>query len=199
LEREEEQIREIEGNEIEMTDSDDEWLMKEFEKVKGKIKLKWQEHILKKGNTLWKKNISAEELAEGLDLDIEKVKERASKWKTLAELMGVKRKRGKGEEGDMDVDDSDEENKMDMDQEEQPLRERLRQRKIDFALGRMEGANPREHSLKWFDEAEDRMRKKIEKWLWKTTQIHESDRKVTDSKPRHLFAGKRGNGKTDRR
>lgn len=149
---------------------------------------------------MWKKNISAEELAEGLDLDIEKVKERASKRKTLAELMGVKRKRGKGEEGDMDVDDSDEENKMDMDQEEgQSLRERLRQRKIDFALGRMEGANPWEHSLKRFDEAEDRMRKKIEKRLWKTTQIHESDRKVTDSKPRHLFAGKRGNGKTDRR
>ncbi len=43
------------------------------------------------------------------------------------------------------------------------------------------------------------MRKKIEKRLKKTTQIHESDRMVTDSKPKHLFSGKRGAGKTDRR
>lgn len=63
-------------------------------------------------------------MAEGLDIDIEKVKERASKRKSLAELMGVKRKRGKGKEGEeMSVDDS-EEDKMDVD-EQQPLRDKL--------------------------------------------------------------------------
>jgi len=99
-------------------------LIKEYEKVWRKIKVKRQEHILRKGNTLWKKNISAEELAEGLDIDIETVKERASKWKSLAELMGVKRKRMKGDTDDMQVDE-EEEDKMEVD-EEQSLRERLR-------------------------------------------------------------------------
>ena len=55
--------------------------------------------------------------------------------------MGVKRKRAKGEDGDMEIDDSEEDNKMEID-DNQSLREKLRQRKIDFALGRMEGANP---------------------------------------------------------
>ncbi len=79
--------------------------MKAYEKVRKIIKVKRQEHILRKANTLWKKNISAEDLANGIDVDIETVKERASKRKSLAELMGVKRKRGKGEEGDMEVDE----------------------------------------------------------------------------------------------
>jgi len=70
--------------------------------------------VLRKANTLWKKNISAEELAEGLDLDIETVKEWASKRKSLAELMGVKWKRKRGEEGD-DMEVDEEEDKMEID------------------------------------------------------------------------------------
>lgn len=109
LEWEEDQIKEIEGEEIDASDSDEEKLLAEYEKVRRKIKLKRQEHVLNKANTLWKKNIKAEDLAEGLNLDIETVKEWASKRKSLAELMGVKRKRKRAEEGDMDVDDSEEE------------------------------------------------------------------------------------------
>ena len=58
---------------------------------------------------MWKKSVKAEEMAEKLDLDLETVKERATKRKSLAELMGVKRKRAKGETGeDMSVDSEDE-------------------------------------------------------------------------------------------
>lgn len=42
----------------------------------------------------------------------------------------------------MDVDESeDEEQKMDVD-DRQSLRDKLRQKKIDFKLGRIEGADP---------------------------------------------------------
>jgi len=87
---------------------------------------------------------------------------------------------------------------MDVD-DRQSLWDKLRQKKIDFALGRIEGSDPWEHSLKKFSEAEDRMRKKIEKRLRTNVSVSESDRRVSDSKPKHLFSGKGGKGKTDRR
>lgn len=54
----------------------------------------------------------------------------------------------------MDVDE-DEEKDMDVDDNNQSLRDRLRQKKIDFALGRMEGSNPKEFSSKEFNESHD--------------------------------------------
>lgn len=75
----------------------------------------------------------------------------------------------------------------------------MRQKKIDFALSRMEGADPMEFSGKEFNEAHDRVRKKIEKRLKLTTHINEADRHVVDAKPKHLFSGKRGAGSADRR
>lgn len=39
----------------------------------------------------------------------------------------------------------------------------MRQRKIDFVLGRVEGANPLEHSAKEFSETHERVKRKIEK------------------------------------
>lgn len=44
-------------------------------------------------------------MAEGLNLDIDTVKEKASKRKSLAELLGVKRKRKRLGENDMEVDE----------------------------------------------------------------------------------------------
>jgi len=66
-------------------------------------------------------------MAEGLNLDIDTVKEWATKWKSLAELMGVKWKwKRAGEDGEeMDVDE-DEEKDMDVDDNNQSLRDRLR-------------------------------------------------------------------------
>ena len=46
-----------------------------------------------------------------------------------------------------------------------------------------------------------RLAKKINKRVFgrKTVFINEADRAVTASKPKHLFSGKRSNGKNDRR
>ena len=37
------------------------------------------------------------------------------------------------------------------------------------------------------------------KKLGRENRVGEGDRRITDAKPKHLFAGKRGVGKTDRR
>lgn len=63
----------------------------------------------------------------------------------------------------------------------------------------MEGSNPKEFSSKEFNESHDWVRKKIEKWFRLITHINEADRHVVDAKPKHLFSGKRGAGKADRR
>lgn len=59
---------------------------------------------------------------------------------------------GEGEEMEVDQDTE----KMDVDGDyHEDLRSKMRQQKIDFALGRMEGANPLEHSAKEFNPAHE--------------------------------------------
>lgn len=49
------------------------------------------------------------------------------------------------------------------------------------------------------EKAMQRMTKKIQKTHRQTAMQGATDRRITDSKPKHLFSGKRGIGKTDRR
>lgn len=44
-----------------------------------------------------------------------------------------------------------------------------------------------------------RLAKKINKRFKHSININEADRVVTTKKPKHLYAGKRGNGKNERR
>jgi hypothetical protein len=44
-----------------------------------------------------------------------------------------------------------------------------------------------------------RLAKKINKRFKHVVNVNEADRKVTTKKPKHLYVGKRSNGKNDRR
>ena len=146
--------------------------------------------------------MSEGELKEGLEhtgADTDKIAARGRKRTTLATIMGVKAKRKKGDQGDMEVDSDDD---MDVDMNEnKTLQEKLRDKKLEFLKGRMSGSNPLEHSQKESIKKEEgeRMRKKIEKTLRRSESSHFSDRRQTAKMPKHLFAGKRKMGKTDRR
>jgi nucleolar GTP-binding protein len=68
-----------------------------------------------------------------------------------------------------------------------------------LSQSRREGSAP-PRSLTRIETAESaRLRKKIEKKYTKSPLINEADRRNVDKMPKHLFSGKRGIGKTDRR
>lgn len=197
IEKEEEYLVSLEQDEIEVSDEDDAKLIKAYKGVQSKIQFKKDEHVFRKQNSNWSKNIEADDLVnhlegkEGVNTD-QILANRVKKRKTLAELMGVSKKRQKtGEMMEVDKDASMNDN--------QDTRELLRQKKRNFALGRMSGSDPKNHSLKVQNEAHERVKKKIERRLKRTTQATDSDRHVVDALPKWLNSGKRGNGKTDRR
>ena len=123
-----------------------------------------------------------------------------TKRKTLHDIMGVSKKRMKaGEDMEVDAEPDQQEASMDVDRNNMDLRKKVRDRQIKYALSRMEGADPQQLSTKINDKTMDRVRHKIEKKLKKTEQVSFADRRQTSKKPKHLYSGKRGNGKTDRR
>jgi len=66
--------------------------------------------------------------------------------------------------------------------------------------GRREGQTPQPLPYKIQTEESIRLAKKINKRVFKhTVNVSESDRVISTKKPKHLFSGKRSNGKNDRR
>lgn len=65
--------------------------------------------------------------------------------------------------------------------------------------GRREGSVPQRLPYKVVPEEHVRLAKKINKRFKHSINVNEADRVVTASKPKHLYAGKRGIGKNDRR
>lgn len=195
LEKEEEMFEKMDQEEIEASDSEEARMIAAWKQVRGSVKMKREARALKIKKKVHQHKFNESEIFPTLEAkgaDVESLKQRSKTRRTLAELMGVKGKRAKGEDG-MSVD-GDEEMEVDMDE-----REKLRMQKIDYRKGRMEGSNPMEHSSKVHEETHDRLRKKIEKRLRKSVQVNEADRLIQTKKPKHLYSGKRGIGKTDRR
>ena len=79
------------------------------------------------------------------------------------------------------------------------LRKKMKDRIIQYYIARMEGSDPKKFSRKHQSKSMERVRHSIEKQLRKTENISFSDRRISTKMPKHLFCGKRGDGKTDRR
>jgi len=68
-----------------------------------------------------------------------------------------------------------------------------------MSQGRREGQVPKTHPTRVVPEEQIRLAKKINKRFKHIMNINEADRLVATKKPKHLYTGKRSNGKTDRR
>jgi hypothetical protein len=68
-----------------------------------------------------------------------------------------------------------------------------------MSKGRREGSVPKPHPTRVVPEEQIRLAKKINKRFKHSININESDRMNITKKPKHLYTGKRSNGKTDRR
>lgn len=69
-----------------------------------------------------------------------------------------------------------------------------------MSKARREGSVPQPHPTRVVPEEQIRLAKKINKRVFKhALNINEADRHVPIKMPKHLFTGKRSNGKTDRR
>ena len=118
----------MEKNEVVASDSDEELMIEAWKKVKLSVKQKRdQQKIRLKSSNLWKRNMSEEQLKDGLEhtgADTDKIASRGRKRTTLATIMGVKAKRKKGEQGDMEVESDDDNMDVD-DNENKTLQEKL--------------------------------------------------------------------------
>lgn len=69
-----------------------------------------------------------------------------------------------------------------------------------MSQGRREGSKPQYHPTRVVPEEHIRLAKKINKRSFKhSINVNEADRVVSTKKPKHLYSGKRGIGKNDRR
>lgn len=209
LEKEEEYLRAIEEAEVPEASTEMEQLMwQSLEEIKGKIDYKRGLHELNRDKKrVIKKSKDADEMAEGLTEKVgaskasEIVDKSTKKRKTMFDILGVSKKRIKVDD-DMEVEESHntQEIPMEVDRNDMTMRKKLRDRKIKYALSRMEGADPKKLSTRTQEnKSMERARHKIEKQLKFTDKIHFTDRTQVSKMPKHLFAGKRSNGKTDRR
>ena len=68
-----------------------------------------------------------------------------------------------------------------------------------MSQGRREGSTPKYHPTRVVPEEHIRLAKKINKRFKHSINVNEADRVVSTKKPKHLYSGKRGIGKNDRR
>ena len=210
LEKEEEYLRAIEEAEAPEIKTDmEERMWKSLEEIKKKIDYKRGLHELNRDKKrVIKKARDADEMMDGLvdkvgeDKANEIVDKSTKKRQTLFEVMGVSKKRRKLDD-DMEVEadgTTNQEMPMEIDKDNMDLRKKMRDRKIKFALARMEGSDPKKLALRETEsKSMEKARYKIEKQFKTTDRIHHSDRTVVSKMPKHLNSGKRGSGKTDRR
>jgi nucleolar GTP-binding protein len=68
-----------------------------------------------------------------------------------------------------------------------------------MSKGRREGSVPQPHPTRVVPEEHIRLAKKINKRFKHSVNVNEADRTISVKKPKHLYSGKRGIGKNDRR
>ncbi len=68
-----------------------------------------------------------------------------------------------------------------------------------MSKGRREGSVPQPHPTRVVPEEHIRLAKKINKRFKHSINVNEADRVISVKKPKHLYSGKRGIGKNDRR
>lgn len=203
LEREEEYLQRLEDAEVpDMVTDMQEKMAASYGQVVKVINYKKGLHAIRKEKLVTRKTVEPEVAEAGLAKIVgDKAKgivvKNTRKRQTLFDVMGVNRKRKKIDE-DAEIE-QDGQAPMEVDGDKSSMVKKLKDRKINFALGRMDGADPLKHSNKVQDESMVRVRHKIERRLKGTVNVTFADRKITTKKPRHLYSGKRTDGKTDRR
>ncbi len=68
-----------------------------------------------------------------------------------------------------------------------------------MSQGRREGSKPQYHPTRVVPEEHIRLAKKINKRFKHSINVNEADRVISVKRPKHLYSGKRGIGKNDRR
>lgn len=79
------------------------------------------------------------------------------------------------------------------------LKIRAKSKIRSMSKSRREGNEPQRLPYKIVPEEHVRLAKKINKRFKHSINVNEADRVVTTKKPKHLYTGKRSNGKNDRR
>ncbi len=112
------------------------------------------------------------------------------------ERVGRKRRRSASSD---DESMSEEEKKSKRSMTPAQLKIKSQSKLRSMSQGRREGTTPKRDPTKIVPEEHIRLAKKINKRFKHTVNVNEADRVVTAKKPKHLYAGKRGIGKNDRR
>lgn len=135
-----------------------------------------------------RKNLdAAAENLEGLGLDADKMVERA-RSRSLKRTVGQKRGRSASRgDGDEDMEDADGAGRS---SSRAASSSRLRSKSRDHKMPRMSEPSPFRNIAQKVEA--DKLSKKVQKKFVKTASKGESDRKVLDMKPKHLYSGKTG-------
>lgn len=209
LEKEEEEQQRKAAEAAEMEDEEDELdegQRKLVDKIREKRKIIIAKRLVAKSNnkpvlprTATSKSMQdADKNLTDLGLDTTKLKERASNSRG--------RKRTRSEHGAQEEDDDDED--MDGPKKKKGLKRGRSKSRADAREAGSSASNARDLSRprdasSYRDQSQQReaekMSRKVQKKLQRHARAGEADRKVLDEKPKHLFSGKRGIGKTDRR
>ena len=229
MERDENELMDDEDDDEEVTEAELRKAWQEVRSKKALIKLEHKMKKNLRARSKNKKLEDLEEHLEkkGIAANIDSLRQRVKNRRSIAELEGNQDKlKGKAlaDEGESDehmeeervgrkrrrsVSSSDES----MSEEEKPSRDSKSRRSMTpaqlrinsqskvraLSQGRREGTTPRRDPTKIVPEEHIRLAKKINKRFKHTINVNEADRVVTAKKPKHLYAGKRGIGKNDRR
>ncbi len=116
------------------------------------------------------------------------------------ERVGRKRRRSDSD-SDMedDVDTREKSSKKTRSMTPAQLKISARSKMRSMSKGRREGSVPKPHPTRVVPEEQIRLAKKINKRFKHSMNVNEADRMVATKKPKHLYTGKRSNGKNDRR
>lgn len=117
------------------------------------------------------------------------------------ERVGRKRRRS-ASASDSDMDDGEtreKSSKKTRSMTPAQLKISARSKMRSMSKGRREGSVPKPHPTRVVPEEQIRLAKKINKRFKHSMNVNEADRMVATKKPKHLYTGKRSNGKNDRR
>lgn len=203
-------------------------LRRALKEVRGKKAIFKLNHKLKQHLRARSKNKKLEDFEEhlekkGIAANLDTLRQRVRKTKGIAELEGnqdklnkatfavnavddderVGRKRQRSASSDEDMEEGKSKKSASKKRSSMtPIQLRIKSssKLRSMSQGRREGSTPQYHPTRVVPEEHIRLAKKINKRSFKhSVNVNEADRVVTASKPKHLFAGKRGIGKNDRR
>lgn len=196
LEREEEMLDEARGNMIEEEEEElDASMIDAFKEVKGKKAVLKIQHRLKKSQRAYPRNKDFNDVKEKLNAKghaTNKLEERVVLKRRNMRLNQLRNKANKEMNEENNADRMEDEGET----EQREITQRLGDRKRSISRSKSKGIPVVKTEMV---KAGIRMKVKIEKQFRHIGQRGETDKRIPTYMPRHLFSGKRGIGKNDRR